>query len=133
MDERDSLMRGSVFAAAGASVRGSGRSGLVLVILARWMRVALALVLSRRSAAAVRGRADRNFRAIQQLVESSHSNHFLGFNTLHGGHGSIRSAGGNRPHGSGLVAFNHVGKSALGVALNRWSGNQSRIVQRVDE
>ncbi len=85
------------------------------------------------STAAFRRRANGNFRAIKKLVESIHSNHLLRFNSLHGGHRPIRSAGCNRPHGGGLVALNRVDISALGVALNRRSRNQSHIVLRVDE
>src|SRR5208283_4307151 len=127
MDERDSLMRGSVLAAAGASLRGSGRSGWVHVILAGLSRLAGG------SATAFPGRANGNFRPIQKLVEAIYRNHFLRFKTLDSGHGSIRSAGGNCPHRGGLITLNYVDESALGVALNRWSGNQGRIVQRVDE
>src|SRR5208282_1994176 len=126
MDERDSLMRGSVFAAAGASLRGSGRSGLIHIILTGLSRLAGGSATTFR-------RANGNFPSIQKLVEAIHRDHFLRFKALDGGHGSIRSAGRDRPHGGGLVAFNHVNKSALGVALDRWSGNQGRIVQRVDE
>src|SRR5208282_193534 len=125
MDERDSLRRGSVFA-SGASTASSRRSGWALVILA-------GLGLLAGSCATFRRRANGNFRAIQKLVESSHSNNFLRLNALHGGHRPIRSAGCNRPHGGGLVTLNQVDISALGVALNRRSRDQSRIVLRVDE
>src|SRR5271169_17194 len=127
MDERDSLMRGSVFAAAGASVRGSGRSGLVRVTLA-----GLSL-LAGGSAVRFRGRANGNFRPIQKLVEAVHRYHFLRFKTLYGGHRSIGSAGRNRPNGGGLVTFNRVDKRTLGVALYRLSRNQSHIVLGVDK
>src|SRR5208283_2625684 len=127
MDGMDSLVRGSVFVAAGASLRGSGGSVWVHVSLTGLSRLAGG------SAAAFPGRANGDFRAIQKLVEAIHRNHFLRFKTLDGGHGSIRCAGGNRPHGGGLITFNHVDESALGVALNRWSRNQGRIVERVDE
>src|SRR5208282_6648221 len=126
MDEKDSLMRGSVFAAAGASLRDS-RSGLVLVILPGLR------LLAGGSTAAFRRRANGDLRAIEKLVESIHSNHFPRFKTLDGGHGSIRRAGRNSPHGGGLVTLNRVDEGALGVALNRLRRNQSRILLRVDE
>src|SRR5271155_1231651 len=127
MVERDSLMRGSVLPAAGASLRGSRRSGLVPVILTSLR------LLARGSAVRFRRRADGNFRPIQQLVEAPHRNHFPRLKTLDGGQRSIRSAGGNRSDGGRLAVFDHVGKSALGVALNRGSRNQSDVVLRVDE
>src|SRR5271170_843150 len=125
MVERDSPRRGSVFAPGAATV-GDCRSGLILVILA-------GLRLLAGGSAAFRRRANGNFRAIEKLVEPIHSNHFLRFKTFDGGHGSIRRAGRNGPHGGGLITLDCVDKSALSVALNRWSGNQSRVVLRVDE
>src|SRR5208337_1433530 len=126
MVERDSLRRGSVLASGAASPRAR-RSGLVSIILP-----ALGL-LTRTSAVPFPGRANADFRAIQKLVESIHSYHFLRLKALDGGHGSIRCACGNRPHGGGLVALNRVNISALGVALNRRSGDQSHVVLRIDE
>src|SRR5208282_2253411 len=127
MGERDSLMRGSVFTAGGASIRGSGWSGLVHVVLAGLR------LLGGGSAACFRRRANGDFRPIQQLVKATHRNHFLRLKTLDGSHGSIRRTGDNCPHGSSLITLDHVGKGPLGIALNCRSRNQSHIVLRVDE
>src|SRR5580658_5070148 len=109
MVERDSPRRGSVvLAPAGASVRDR-RTGLILVILAGLR------LLAGGPAAAFPRRANSDFRAIEKFVESIHSNHFLGFKTIDGGHRSIRRAGRNGPHGGGLIALNGVDKSTLGV------------------
>src|SRR5208282_361287 len=126
MDEKDSRMRGSVLAAAGASIRASGRNGLVHVTLA-------GLSLWAGSSGVRFGGANGNFGPIQKLVEAVHRYHFLRFKTLDGGHVSIGSAGRNRPNGGGLVALDHVDISALGVALYRGRRNQSHIVLGVDK